>query len=70
MSTYMTTPDYSSPSSPHYVDKCEGCTYMYMSNCCTAMITADGLCSECKEHAESICEDCENYEYNNNNLKS
>lgn len=46
---------------------CEG--YLF-SNCCSALLEMDDICSLCKEHADTQCSDCEewidcpNYKFN------
>ena len=38
----------------------ENCEGYNSSNCCGAYIDIDfGICSDCKEHAGTQCEDCE-----------
>ena len=45
---------------------CEG---WKMSNCCGAKIEFADVCSECKEHADTSCSDCEIYNECNNENK-
>lgn len=37
-------------------EKCEG---YKTSNCCCASITFSDICSECGEHCDTLCADCE-----------
>jgi hypothetical protein len=40
-------------------DPCEGCEGAEMSDCCSAPIDFTDICSACKEHCGTSCDDCE-----------
>jgi hypothetical protein len=40
-------------------DPCEGCEGANLSDCCSASIMFSDLCSSCRDHCGSCCDDCE-----------
>ena len=41
-------------------DECEDCEGNRLSNCCGALIYDEtDICSDCKEHCGTWCDDCE-----------
>jgi hypothetical protein len=43
------------------LDKTYECTDYRLSGCCNALIYDEqDICSECKEHCDTMCQDCEN----------
>ncbi len=41
------------------VNPCDGCKDYNLSSCCNAPIKWSDICSECGEHCETMCEDCD-----------
>ncbi len=40
-------------------DPCEGCDGAEMSDCCSASIMWGDICSRCRDHRGTSCDDCE-----------
>ena len=38
--------------------ECEKCESENLSDCCGASIVMGDICSECKEHCGTMCDDC------------
>lgn len=41
------------------INPCEDCELRNQSACCNAPIIHSDICSDCKEHCDVACEDCE-----------
>jgi len=37
----------------------DGCTDFRLSSCCNAEIILGDICSDCREHCGTMCDDCE-----------
>lgn len=42
------------------IDPCETCEVKGLSECCVATIMYGDICSVCREHCGSMCDECEN----------
>lgn len=40
-------------------DPCEGCDGAEMSDCCSASIMWGDICSRCRDHCGTSCDECE-----------
>lgn len=41
------------------IDPCESCEAKGLSSCCGAEIIMGDICSDCQEHCDDACSDCD-----------